>query len=154
MAKGSASVHIERPGDEVFAYVAEAEHNPAWHPYVLETAWLDDGPMRVGRRARQTSRILGIRYSIVAEILVWEPPRHVVWGTVAGGATVRTDCRVAAEGDGCRLTMAAEGEFAQPLLRLLSPISVRVLRRQARQDLRRLAGVLGGPGDAGPPVDA
>ena len=46
MVKGTASVHIDRPADEVFADVAEAENNPRWHAHVLETRWLDDGPMR------------------------------------------------------------------------------------------------------------
>ena len=142
MVKGTASVHIDRPADEVFAYVAEAENNPRWHAHVLETRWLDDGPMRVGRRARQVSRIIGLRYEIEAEIALWEPPRHVVWQTVTGGATVRTDCRIESEGGGCRLTMSAEGEFANGLLRVLSPLSVPALRRSSRNDLRRLARVM------------
>ena len=142
MVKGSASVHIDRPGAEVFAFVAEAENNPRWHAHVLETRWLDPGPMRVGRRAHQVSRILGLRYEIDAEIAIWEPTRHVAWQTITGGATVRTDCRIDPEDDGCRLTMAAEGEFANGLLRLLSPLSVPVLRRSSRNDLRRLSTVL------------
>jgi uncharacterized membrane protein len=143
MAKGSYSVHIARSADDVFAFVSEVENNPRWHDYVIETSWLDDGPMRVGRRGRQVSRILGLRYAIVAEVLEWDPPRSVTWQTVAGGATVRTNCLVEAEAGGCRITMSAEGTFTKGLLRLLSPISVRVFRRQATNDLKKLAVVLG-----------
>jgi hypothetical protein len=39
--------------------------------------------------------------------------------------------------------MSAEGTFTKGLLRLLSPISVRVFRRQATNDLKQLAAVLG-----------
>ena len=38
--------------------------------------------------------------------------------------------------------MSAEGEFANGLLRLLSPLSVPALRRSSRNDLRRLARVM------------
>ena len=44
MAKGGGSIHIERPAEEVFAFVADAENNPRWRSYVIETTWLDDGP--------------------------------------------------------------------------------------------------------------
>lgn len=142
MAKGSYSVHVARSAEDVFAFISEAENNPRWHDYVIETTWLDGGPMRVGRRGRQVSRILGLRYAVVAEVVEWDPPRSVIWQTVAGGATVRSSFIVQAEDGGCRVTMSAEGTFTRGLLRLLSPISVRVFRRQATNDLKRLAAVL------------
>lgn len=142
MAKASASVHIDRPVDEVFAFVAEAENNPRWHGHVVETRWLDDGPMRIGRRARQVSQIIGLRYEVEAEIATWDPPSHVAWQTVTGGAKVRTDGRIEPEADGCRLTMSGEGEFTSGLLRVLTPISVAAIRRQSESDLRTLGKVL------------
>lgn len=61
MAKGGGSIHIDRPADEVFVFVADAENNPRWRSYVVETAWLDGGPMRVGRRGRQVKAALESR---------------------------------------------------------------------------------------------
>jgi uncharacterized protein YndB with AHSA1/START domain len=142
MVRGGGSVHIDRDPAEVFEFVADAENNPRWHPYVKETRWLDAGPIRVGRRGRQTSRLLGFSYTVEAEVLEWEPPRRVVLGTVAGDATVRTVCEVTPEAGGCRLDIWTEGEFTNPLLRLLSPILILTLKRQALSDLRRLGEVL------------
>ena len=79
MARGGGSIHIDRPAEEVFAFVADAENNPRWRSYVVETAWLDDGPMRVGRQGRQVSKVLGRPMPVVAEIAEWDPPRHVAW---------------------------------------------------------------------------
>jgi uncharacterized membrane protein len=138
MASGHDSIHIERPADEVFAFVAEAENNPRWRSYVVETTWLDDGPMRVGRRGRQVSRVLGRPMSVIAEIVDWDPPRHVAWQAVQGFATIRTDCTVEPEGAGCRLTVRAAGELNGRLLRLLAPLAVAVARRQAASDMVRL----------------
>lgn len=142
MSKGGGSIHIDRAAEEVFAFVADAENNPRWRSYVVETSWLDDGPMRVGRRGRQVSRVLGRPMAVVAEVAEWDPPRHVAWRAVAGFASVRTDCTVEPEGGGCRLTIAAEGEFTSRIMRLLSPLAIAVAKRQADGDVRRLKAAL------------
>jgi len=59
MAHGEASSRIDRPPDEVFAFVGDAANNRLWRKNVVRTEWLDDGPMRVGRRGRQTAHLLG-----------------------------------------------------------------------------------------------
>ena len=78
------------------------------------------------------------RMEVEAEIVDWDPPRHVTWQTVAGAATVRTDCTVEPEAGGCRLTISAEGDFTNPVMRLLSPIAIGVMKRQAASDLKKL----------------
>lgn len=40
VAKGGGRIHSDRPAGEVFAFVADAENNPRWRSYVVETAWL------------------------------------------------------------------------------------------------------------------
>jgi len=142
VAKGGGSIHVERPAEEVFAFVSDAANNPRWRSYVVETTWLDDGPMRVGRRGRQVSKVLGQPMAVVAEIAEWDPPRHVAWRAIAGFATVRTDCTVEPEGAGCRLTIAAEGEFTSRLMRLLSPLAIAVAKRQADGDVKKLKAAL------------
>ncbi len=126
----------------MFAFVAEAENNPRWRSYVVETRWLDDGPMCVGRQGRQVSKVLGRPMSVVAEIVEWDSPRRVVWQAVQGFATVRTECTVEPEEDGCRLTITAEGQFTNRLLRLLSPLAIAVAKRQADGDVRKLRAAL------------
>lgn len=42
MPRVEARATIERPPDEVFAFVADAENNPRWHAHVHETHWLDE----------------------------------------------------------------------------------------------------------------
>jgi hypothetical protein len=148
MARGSFTIHIDRPADEVFAFVGDAANNPRWHGHVIETTWLDDGPMRVGRRGRQVSRLLGVRYEVEADVVEWDPPRKAAWATVAGGAAVRTECLVEPDGDGCRLTLASEGDFTKGPLRWLSPIALRLFKRQAVSDVRKLVAALEAPGDA------
>ena len=146
VASGRVTAHIERPPEEVFEYIGDAENNPTWRSAVVETRWLDPGPTEPGRRGEQTSRLLGRRYTVTAEVVDWEPPVHVSWATITGGADVRTHCRVERDGTGSQVVLESEGEFTGAW-RLLTPVAVAMLRRQSRKDIERLRAVLENPRD-------
>jgi hypothetical protein len=135
------TTRIDRLAEDVFEYVSNVENNPAWRTAVIETRWLDPGPTKPGRRGEQTSRVLGRRYTVAAEVVDWDPPRHVSWATTAGGADVGTSCRVDADGDGCIFTLESEGEFTG-VWRLLTPLAAAMLRRQSAADIERLRHIL------------
>jgi hypothetical protein len=63
-------------------------------------------------------------------------------GRAAHPAEVSMAYRFEAEVGGCRLPGGAEGGLSGPLWRLVEPLSVRVMVRQTRADLRRLKVVL------------
>ncbi len=140
-ASGSMAIRVGRPVEEVFAFVADVENNPRWRAAVVETRWLDPGPTKPGRRGEQTSRVMGRRYSVVAEVVDWDPPHHVSWATTAGGADVQTHVRVEPAGEGSLVTLEAVGAFTG-MWRLLTPLAARMLRRQSRTDAERLQALL------------
>lgn len=141
VARGRMTARVDCPAAVAFDYVSDVEHNPEWRTAVIETRWLDHGPTQPGRRGQQTSRILGRRYTVIAEVIDWDPPRHVSWATTAGGADVRTHCRVEADGDGCIVTLESEGAFTGAW-RLLTPLAATMLRRQSAADIQRLRRIL------------
>lgn len=138
MPRAELSIYIDRSPEDVFAYVADPANNPKWRSYVESSGWLDDGPMQPGRRGYQTSRILGRRMTVEAVIVDWEPPRYVCWQAVQGGATVRSWVRVVPQGPGCVVSGGAEGELNGLLGKLLTPIAVRMMVRQARSSVVKL----------------
>lgn len=138
MAHGEASIHVERPPDEVFRYVADAANNPAWRKNVVRTTWLDTGPMRPGRRGRQTARLLGREWTVDAEIVVWDPPRGAAWRSVQGPVSVRSWVRVEPDGSGSLVRGGADGSFAGPIGALLTQLAVPGMIRQAQADLKVL----------------
>jgi carbon monoxide dehydrogenase subunit G len=138
MARGEASIRIDRPPDEVFAFVADAANNPAWRANVVRTEWLDDGPMRVGRRGRQTARLLGREWTVEAEVVEWDPPRHVAWRAVQGPVKVRSWARVEPDGAGSRVSGGADGGFTGPIGGLLTRLAAPRMIRQANVDLATL----------------
>jgi hypothetical protein len=158
MAQGEASIHIDRPPDEVFAIVGDAANNPLWRKNVVRTGWLDDGPMRVGRRGRQTARALGRTWTAEAEVAEWDPPRSVSWRTVQGPVTVRSWVRVEPDGTGSLVSGGADGGFTGPFGGLLTRLAVPRMIKQAEVDLRtlrdRLEHVSGPPAAASLTTDA
>jgi uncharacterized membrane protein len=142
MAHGEASIRISRPPDEVFAFVGDAANNPRWRRNVVRTEWLDDGPMRVGRRGRQTARLLGREWTIDAEVAEWAPPERVAWRSIQGPVSVRSWIRVEADPAGSRVSGGADGGFTGPIGRFLTRLAVPRMVRQAELDLQALRALL------------
>lgn len=138
MAHGEASIHIDRAPEDVFAFVGDAANNPSWRKNVVRTEWLDDGPMRIGRRGRQTARLLGREWTVEAEVVDWDPPRGVAWRTVQGPVTVRSWFRIEHDGTGSLVTGGADGGFRGPFGGILTRLAVPRMTKQARLDLETL----------------
>ena len=138
MARAEARIHIDRPSETVFAFVADPANNPNWRRNVVRTVWLDDGAMRVGRRGRQTARLLGREWTVEAEVVEWDPPRTAAWRTIQGPISVRSWVRVEADGTGSLVSGGADGGFSGPIGGLLTRLAVPRMIRQAEVDLRTL----------------
>ena len=138
MVRAQHTVHIARAPEDVFAVVGDAANNPRWRKNVVRTAWLDEGPMQVGRRGTQTSRLLGREWTVEAVVDDWDPPHRVAWRTVAGPLDVRSFYELEPDGAGTRLTGGGEGGFGGRLGGLLTRLAVPGFKRQARADLEAL----------------
>ncbi len=138
MAHGEATIHIDRPPEEVFSFIADAANNPKWRKNVVRTEWLDNGPMRVGRRGRQTARLLGREWTVEAEVVDWDPPRVAAWRTIQGPVSVRSWVRVERDGTGSLASGGAEGGFTGPIGGLLTRLAAPRMIRQAQVDLQTL----------------
>jgi uncharacterized membrane protein len=134
---------IQAPPEEVFAFVADAENNASWHEHVRETRWIDEGPTRIGRRARQVGHLWGRDWAFVAEVAEWEPPNHVAFQVVEG-YRVRTSISVEPAGDASRLTLTVRtprlpGPGVDALASRLMKLAT---RGRETGDFRRLRDVL------------
>jgi len=128
MASATATARIDRRASEVFAFLADAEHDPLWRPGVVEIARVSgDG---IGTIYRQ--RVAGPGGRPVPadiEITAYEPDRVLAFRTITGA--VRPDGRyeLTALGDATevRFTLTAE---LRGLKRAMAPIVTKTMRSE------------------------
>lgn len=110
MAIHEKSVLIERPLDEVFAYMDDVSREREWQPQLLEAEQTPPGPATVGTRRRYVSDFLGRRVTNTYVVRLYEPGRRVVLESTPDSVVrARTDIRWEAVAAGTRVTMALEG---------------------------------------------
>jgi uncharacterized protein YndB with AHSA1/START domain len=70
------TVNIDRPIDEVFAYLADLEHTPEWNWAITETKKVTPGPASVGTRYRQIRSVPQVSTEEL-EIIALDPDRRI-----------------------------------------------------------------------------
>jgi uncharacterized protein YndB with AHSA1/START domain len=68
-------VQIDRPAEEVFAYISNFENNPKWQSGQIEARITSEGPLRVGSTYDQVAKFLGRRIVSTFEVVEYEPGR-------------------------------------------------------------------------------
>ncbi|MFB9239037.1 SRPBCC family protein [Plantactinospora siamensis] len=144
-----ARVTIEASAEEVWQVLSDVRRWPEWTPTMSRVEVLEDGPLRVGSRARVRQPRLREATWTVCRL---EPGRSFAWVTRAAGLRCLGDHVVTPGPDGTHVELVAEltGPF-EPLTR---PIYGRLFQRYVETEgasLKRLceSGVPGRPSDAG-----
>lgn len=143
--KVEESIHIDRPADDVFAWLEIRSNDVAWMAAVERSDWLDPtDPPGVGRRGRMVLRFGGRRREFVDEVTDYQPGRRIAHRTVEGPLPLDTACTCQPEGDGCRATVvgAIDRLPGGVLGRMAAPIVASGLRRGFRADLANLKRIL------------
>jgi uncharacterized membrane protein len=148
MARAEASVVINRPVDEVFAYVDDIGNASQWQSYVLEVEQTSEGPKGVGTTERGAMQFLGRRIEFAAEITEHEPNRRIKDKITAGPMLVEHSITLEPVEVGTRLTLVAEGETGG-FFRLAEPIVARIFQRDVEANLANLKDILEAQAEAG-----
>ena len=74
-----ATVVIDRPIEEVFAFLADGENDPKFSPRVLAIAKTTDGPPGVGTVYASTVKDAGMKTKREFKLTEFEPPSRIRW---------------------------------------------------------------------------
>ena len=139
MPRHEASVVIQRPVEEVFAYMDDVEQEREWQPQLVEVEQLPEGPTRVGTRRRYVSEFLGKRLENTYVVLAYEPNRRVALQTTPDSVLdASSEIRWEAVDDGTRVTMALEGKASGPFRFVPSSMLEATFEKEVRSALARL----------------
>ena len=78
------SIDINRPAEEVFAYLVQVDRHNEWQGSLVSTTVQTDGPMRVGTRVVERRNVPGGTRDIPFEITEHDPPRKASFRGTAG----------------------------------------------------------------------
>lgn len=121
MLDGQASTRIERPVEEVFAFVSDPTNDVKWHSTVLRAWRTSEGPIGVGSTFKWDAKFLGRREADV-ETTGYEPNRAVATLVKSGWMQVVVTYLVAAEGGATRITRRTEIPLPRALRWLEPPL--------------------------------
>lgn len=139
MPRKEVSIVIQRPLEEVFAYMDDVSHEPEWQPQLIEAEQTPPGPSRAGTRRRYVTEFLGKRLENTYVVLGHEPNRRVVLQTTPDSALeASSEIRWEEVDGGTRVTIILEGRAKGPLRFVPDALLEASFDRELRSALARL----------------
>lgn len=126
------TVAIDRPIEDVFAFLANGENDPKFSPRVLEIAKTTDGPPGVGTVYASTVKDAGMKTKREIKLTEFVPPTRIRWSEISKNAVTAPEggYDLEPDGHGTRLTFfnVLEGHG---LGKLIAPLALRSARKGA-----------------------
>jgi carbon monoxide dehydrogenase subunit G len=126
------TVVIDRPIDEVFAFLAEGTNDPKFSPRVLEITKTTDGPPGVGTRFASTVKDAGMKTKREFEYIEFEAPTRIRWAERSKNLVTASEggYDLVPDGNGTRLSVfnVLEGHGVG---KLFAPLALSAARKDA-----------------------
>jgi hypothetical protein len=150
MATFQNTLMIQRPVEDVFAFLADFENIPTWNYAIVKTRKTSPGPVGVGTTYRQL-RSIPDRSEEGFEVTAFEPTTRLEVHGDIGLFTATISYLLAPVGDGTRLVNVVDLEPASAASRLLAPLATSRVKAAVAANLNTLkqlleAGSQGVPG--------
>ena len=133
------AVLVDRPIDDVFAYLTDLEKLPEWQSSVSEVDV--DGQVEEGARFVEVREFMGRRARSTLEVDVCEPSRRFSVRVVEGPITYEVDHRLEERNGRTHLAVSARAKVPGLFGFAARPL-VKRAERELRADLERLKGRL------------
>jgi uncharacterized protein YndB with AHSA1/START domain len=127
-----ATTVIERPIDEVFAFVADGTNDPKFSPRVQEIRKTTDGPIGVGTVFASTVKDAGMTTQREFELTEFVPPTTIRWAERSKNIVTAPHggYDLVPEGAGTRVTIFNELE-GHGFGKVIAPLALRSARKGA-----------------------
>ena len=132
---------VNRPAEEVFAYLTDPENLPEWQSMVSESRKDSPGPMDVGTRMTNVRNFLGRRIESQVEVTAYEPSRRFDVQVVSGPVPFKVSQTLEATDGRTTIRVEAEGEPGG-FFKLAEPLVARQAERQFKNDFATLKDLL------------
>jgi carbon monoxide dehydrogenase subunit G len=138
------SIAINRPPDEVWAFLTELFNSPRVRPGSLALRRTSPGPLGSGSVIQGRQMVLGFETRFTMTVTEFDPPRRAVVTLAARPVRGAISTTLEPTANGTKVDRTTDIEF-HPALKLLSPVLGYLLRRQDRAASRNLKRLIEGP---------
>lgn len=129
---------INRPREEVAAYVTEPANAPKWYVNIGSAEWKTEPPIGLGSKFAFVAKFMGRELAYTYEVVEFVPDEKFVMRTAEGPFLMETTYAWTDAGDGgTRMTLRNRGE-PRGFSRLFAPLMAMMMRRANTKDLARL----------------
>jgi hypothetical protein len=133
MRQVKVSVEIERPAEEVFAFLEQVENSPLWLSNLRSCVWTSPPPICVGSTYDQVARFLGKDIAMTFEVTQLDRPRIMtVTSRHSPFPLTIAKCVAALTPERCKVTGLVDADPSE-----FYPIAAPVLASTAERDFRR-----------------
>ena len=129
MVTNEKIITINRPVEEVFAYVGDAQNGPKWQPGLLEVKRITEGPLGVGTQYTGVRKFMGRRMESVIQYTTYQPNKKVVFKSISGASPLEQSFLFESIAEGTRLTARLELQTSG-LMGLAEPMIASGLKRE------------------------
>lgn len=110
MVRAEESIFVERPIEEVFAYLTDLERVPEWQTNVLFLQLQSGTSLRPGVQLVELRKFLGRKVESVVEVTEYEPPHRYTIKVQSGPIPFEISNVLSESGGGTRIDAVVEGE--------------------------------------------
>lgn len=140
MIQHEVTLHLNRPVEQVFAFLAEYQNLRTWQSDLIENEQLTEGPLRVGTRFREVRRTGPGKSEIHGEITDFEPNKRFSTKTTTK-PQVKVSYSLEGENGGTRLNYKFV-MFTSGMMRLLEPMIAGSIKKDTELDFQKLKQIL------------
>jgi uncharacterized protein YndB with AHSA1/START domain len=108
MIKNEKSIIIDRPIEEVFAYVGDLETGSQWQSALLEVRRTTQGPLGIGTQFMSVRKFMGQKMEATVEFVTYEPNRQITFKSISGPSPFEQSFLFESTAEGTRLTSILE----------------------------------------------
>ena len=141
MARIEINLIIDRPVEEVFAFVSNSENLPRWRSTSLEVKKTSEGPLGVGSTFKGRFTFLGRQFDGNLLVTAHEPNRVYVSKLAEGPFPIETGYTLTPIEEGTHVTFIVEGAPGG-FFKLAEPLVVSMAKRSYETDLQNLKEML------------
>ena len=108
MIKKEKTIIINRPIEEVFAFVGDLETGIQWQSALLEVRRTTQGPLGVGTQFTSVRKFMGQKVEATVEYVAYEPNRQIIFRSISGATPFEQSFLFESAAEGTRLTSILE----------------------------------------------